>query len=149
MLSIALAVNHLHARRIAHLDMKSPNILLSKDGLAKLADVGLSRLVKQDATALSMPGTFSWASPEQTEGRAGLPADVWAFGTILWEVNIFKALFCSCTGLCIQNLLLYIQGMLEECRLHPLRLNADPVRGWPCFGCATDVEAVDCAGVHL
>ena len=98
MLSLALAVHHLHSFGIAHLDIRTPNILLSKDGMAKLADVGLSRLVKQKAK-LSMPGTFIRASPIRLEGPAGLPADIWAFGTILWEVSIVKALFRACIGL--------------------------------------------------
>ena len=67
MLSIALALNHIHGRRICHFDIKSPNVLLAKDGQAKLADVGLSKLVKDDATAMSRPGTYSYAAPEQLQ----------------------------------------------------------------------------------
>jgi serine/threonine protein kinase len=45
MLNIAEGLAHLHAHNVLHLDLKPHNVLLSKDGLAKLCDFGLSRLV--------------------------------------------------------------------------------------------------------
>ena len=65
MLSVALALNHLHGKNIVHLDLKSPNILLSKHGEAKVADVGLSRLIQQETSLVSRVATFAWAAPEQ------------------------------------------------------------------------------------
>lgn len=39
-------LHFLHTKRIVHLDLKSPNILLTRHGQAKLADVGLSKAIR-------------------------------------------------------------------------------------------------------
>ena len=52
---------------VAHLDLKSPNILLKEDGChACVADFGLGRVIGRHArTPINVPGTFHWAAPEQ------------------------------------------------------------------------------------
>ena len=57
----------LHANQICHLDMKTPNVLISNDGTCKISDLGLSKMMKGDVatmTADSM-GTLAWMAPEQ------------------------------------------------------------------------------------
>ena len=80
----------LHANHICHLDMKTANVLISNDGTCKISDMGLSKMLgagNTNLTAESM-GTLAYISPEQIRtGRAGLPADIWALSTILWEVS--------------------------------------------------------------
>lgn len=44
-LDIVKGLIYLHSRDIAHLDVKSPNVMLAADGRAKLGDVGLGKLV--------------------------------------------------------------------------------------------------------
>ena len=39
-------LHFLHAKRIVHMDLKSPNILLTRHGQAKLADVGLAKVIR-------------------------------------------------------------------------------------------------------
>ena len=88
MLSVAVALCHLHSKRISHFDVKCVNILLDKDGQAKLADVGLGKFLKQDDTVVTRTGTPAYAAPEQQYGKnAGTAADIWAFGVTLWEVS--------------------------------------------------------------
>ena len=41
-LDVARGLHFLHSRQIMHLDLKSPNILLAADGMAKIANVGLA-----------------------------------------------------------------------------------------------------------
>ena len=66
-LDVIHGLEYLHGQNIAHLDLKSPNILIDRDGTAKIADVGLSRLVgTREATATSA-GSLLWAAPEQIE----------------------------------------------------------------------------------
>lgn len=44
-------MHFLHSRRIIHMDLKSPNILLSSNGTAKIADVGLARVMGSESIA--------------------------------------------------------------------------------------------------
>lgn len=68
-LDIAGAINCLHKRRkpLIHFDIKSPNILL-KRGEAKLADVGLLKMMTRPDGVISSAraeiGTLAWTAPE-------------------------------------------------------------------------------------
>ena len=44
---MALAIKHIHDRKILHRDMKSANIFLFKDMQAKLGDLNVSKIVKK------------------------------------------------------------------------------------------------------
>lgn len=57
-------LHHMHSRKVMHLDLKSANILLARDGTAKIADVGLAKILTRDNTCVSTEGTFDWAAPE-------------------------------------------------------------------------------------
>lgn len=56
-LRIAQGLHFLHSRRIVHLDLKSPNVLLSREGgeHAKIADVGLARSLNSQCTLNPQP----------------------------------------------------------------------------------------------
>lgn len=49
-LDAARGLAYLHSRRIAHLDIKSANVLLTREGKAKISDVGLARVVQASPT---------------------------------------------------------------------------------------------------
>eukprot|EP00884_Botryococcus_braunii_P000235 jgi/Botrbrau1/10211/Bobra.0362s0001.1 len=89
-LDIARGMAFLHCHGILHSDLKSPNILLTRCGVcAKIADVGLARLLQENKTFASnhMQGTYDWMAPEVLiHGQAGLHSDVFSFGVILWEI---------------------------------------------------------------
>lgn len=87
-LDIARGLCYLHARSVAHLDLKSPNILLAADGTAKIGDMGLSRVLSKGILSqVTDVGTFSWAAPELILNEAITPAaDVYSFGIVMWEI---------------------------------------------------------------
>ena len=64
-LDTARGLHFLHSRKIVHFDLKSANILLSRDFTAKIADVGLAKIMQQQfLSTLYCIGTFAWAAPE-------------------------------------------------------------------------------------
>ncbi|KAK9811716.1 hypothetical protein WJX72_008905 [[Myrmecia] bisecta] len=84
-----LAFMHSMVPKIIHFDLKSPNILLTANGTAKIADVGLSQLMLNCTHLSNLPfrGTFEWAAPELVRGeRCTEAVDIVALGVLLWEL---------------------------------------------------------------
>ena len=73
-LDVVRGLHHMHSRKVMHLDLKSANILIARDGTAKIADVGLAKILTRDNTCVSTEGTFDWAAPEVSAAAA---TDTW------------------------------------------------------------------------
>ncbi len=89
-IQVAKALEHAEEQHLVHGDIKPDNIMITSDGTAKLADLGLARLAatrpgQRVKTAL---GTVYYASPEQCQGEAGLDskADMYSFGATLFHM---------------------------------------------------------------
>ncbi|KAM0830918.1 hypothetical protein ACQ4PT_065899 [Festuca glaucescens] len=92
-LDVARALRALHGaapRVIIHRDVKTANVLLGRDGRARLADFSLAVRVAADAAAAGAPapaGTMGYLDPSYTEpGRLGSESDVYSFGVVLLEL---------------------------------------------------------------
>ena len=89
-MGIAHGMKYLHAHRIIHRDLKSPNILLDERLLPKVADFGLGRFVTDCEAVQKMTqnmGTPIWMAPELIEnGPYNAAVDVYAYGMILYEM---------------------------------------------------------------
>lgn len=85
---IAAGVEHLHAAGVAHLDLKSSNVLLSRELVPRICDFGhAANRKKGEARPHNAIGTPITASPEVLlEASVGFPADVWSIGVMLTEM---------------------------------------------------------------
>ncbi len=88
MIDVARGLHYLHSKRVVHFDLKSANILLSRAGTAKLADIGMARVLnKSYLSVISGMGTFAWSAPEVLAGkRCTEKADIFSWGIVLWEI---------------------------------------------------------------
>ncbi len=88
-LQIASGLAEAHRHSIIHRDIKPSNIVLTGQGLVKIVDFGLARLVRPEASTLSasVAGTVSYMSPEQAQGKVLDPrTDLWSLGAVLYEM---------------------------------------------------------------
>jgi len=87
-LDISRGLHFLHTHRIVHMDVKTPNVLLGRTYIAKLADVGLAKFLHKDyLSAAKSVGTFAWSAPEVLMGgRCSEKVDIFSFGVVLWEI---------------------------------------------------------------
>eukprot|EP00128_Syssomonas_multiformis_P000547 Colp12_sorted_trinity150504_noHs@10977 len=87
---IAHGMHYLHykaPKKIIHRDLKSANILIGHNNVAKISDFGTAREFNGKTTSMSFQGTVAWMSPEVIRNEPSNRAvDVWSFGVVLWEL---------------------------------------------------------------
>ena len=110
---IAAALTAAHAAGIVHRDVKPENIMLRKDGYAKLLDFGLAKPTERQASSVDteaqtkmlvntspgmVMGTVSYMSPEQARGYVlDARTDIWSLGCVLYEMVAGRVPFAGDT----------------------------------------------------
>lgn len=99
-LAAARALAAAHEARIVHRDIKPENLMLRKDGIVKVLDFGLAKLVEPDALGAGdqaqtlahtdagvIQGTAAYMSPEQASGQpVDARTDLFSLGVVLYEM---------------------------------------------------------------
>ncbi|QIW54739.1 Stk1 family PASTA domain-containing Ser/Thr kinase [Lactococcus raffinolactis] len=78
-----------HSSGIIHRDLKPQNILITKDGTAKVTDFGIAKALSETSLTQtnSMFGSVHYISPEQARGGNATPqSDLYAIGIIIYEM---------------------------------------------------------------
>ena len=86
--SICEGLKYAHSQHIIHRDLKPQNILL-KNGIPKISDWGLSRIMlSQSTTSAAGSFTLNYAAPEQVNNRKqDARTDLWQLGVIFYELT--------------------------------------------------------------
>lgn len=91
-LQIAQALQHAHRRNLIHRDIKPGNIILTAEGIAKLADLGMARATTDESLAAAEKGmtigTPHYIAPEQinSQGDVDSRADIYSLGATLYHM---------------------------------------------------------------
>ena len=89
-IQIVEGLKYLHNKRIIHRDLKSANIFLMKNGIIKIGDLNVSKILKNKTSNnlhLTQTGTPFYASPEVWRNEPySYKSDMWSLGCIIYEM---------------------------------------------------------------
>ena len=102
---VALALAFAHRHGVVHRDIKPSNVLLTEDGMVKVADFGIARAVTNDEDLTqtgAVLGTATYISPEQARGEdLDGRSDVYSLGIVMYEMLTGTAPFLAETPIAV------------------------------------------------
>jgi serine/threonine-protein kinase len=126
-LKTAEGLQHAHEKSMIHRDIKPDNILLTKEGIVKVADLGLAKDTEEDTSLTKTgagAGTPIYMAPEQARDvkHVDCRVDIYALGVMLYVFLTGKAPFQG-------NTLVELISAKEKGKFDPMRKHNDEVPG--------------------
>ena len=83
---ICNAIDHAHRHGVIHRDLRPGNVLVSEQGLVKVADFGTSRFLEIAAHGTTVIGSPPYMAPEQFQGKAVFASDLYSLGITMYQM---------------------------------------------------------------
>ncbi|HYE84984.1 MAG TPA: serine/threonine-protein kinase [Vicinamibacterales bacterium] len=83
---ICNAMDHAHRQGIIHRDLRPGNVLVTDQGMCKVADFGTSRFLEIAAHGTTVIGSPPYMAPEQFQGKAVFASDVYSLGVTMYQM---------------------------------------------------------------
>ncbi|BCS34085.1 hypothetical protein TBR22_A33140 [Luteitalea sp. TBR-22] len=83
---IGNAVDHAHKQGVIHRDLRPANVLVSENGMLKVADFGTSRFLEIAAHGTTVIGSPAFMAPEQFQGKAVFASDLYSVGITMYQM---------------------------------------------------------------
>jgi serine/threonine protein kinase len=83
---ICNAVDHAHRQAVIHRDMRPSNVIVTGNGLLKVADFGTSRFLEIAAHGTTVIGSPPYMAPEQFQGKAVFASDIYSLGVTMFQM---------------------------------------------------------------
>jgi serine/threonine-protein kinase len=87
-MDVCAAIGFAHSHQVIHRDLRPANILLTREGIAKVTDFGTSRFLEMQSEGFARTriGSPPYMAPEHFRGRAVFQSDLWSLGITLYEM---------------------------------------------------------------
>jgi serine/threonine-protein kinase len=83
---ICNAMDHAHRHGVIHRDLRPGNVLVTEQGLLKVADFGTSRFLEIAAHGTTVIGSPPYMAPEQFQGKAVFASDIYSLGVTMYQM---------------------------------------------------------------
>ena len=83
---ICNALDHAHQHGVIHRDLRPGNVLVTEDGVLKVADFGTSRFLEIASHGTTVIGSPPYMAPEQFHGKTVFASDIYSLGVTMYQM---------------------------------------------------------------